>query len=335
MSRWSLPSPVRDETGQLRLPFRLVWNDEERRPRALVRLGAGVVLIFLFAGLGSQYAPDLLSGGGQIIGAVDQLVSVLPQAAGISLGVVLACLLLDRRRLTDVGLDVDSGWWRGLAGGTALGVGITALSVVVGLMDGYYEFAGVRGGEPAAWPVLAVAAAGFQLLYLVPEELFVRGYVITNVVEGFDGVPWVSRGAAAGVGVAAASLVFYATHAVRGGAFGVMAAGVAVLLGVGYVLSGNLSVPIGIHFGFNFAGVLAGTNVQPASLFRLTATGSVDAQTVLPLEAVVVRLAGAVLGVVLLVWWYRVADGRVRIDPTIPRPTLRWRRDDDGTNVQS
>ena len=148
MKPLALQSLIRNENQQLRLPFRLVWNDSEHRPRALVRFVTGSVLIFLFAALGSQYRQSPLAGEDPIIQAVNKVVWVLPQAVCISLGVVLAVLLIDRRRLVDLGLDVDSGWWHGLVGGIGLGVGITVLSVVVGLVTGYYDFAGVqvRGG---------------------------------------------------------------------------------------------------------------------------------------------------------------------------------------------
>ena len=268
-----------------------------------------------------------------MIQAINQLTWVLPQAVSISAGVILVALLVDRRRLTDLGLNIDSGWWRGLAGGTGLGVGITVLSVVVGLVTGYYDVVGVqlRGGL-VVWPLLAVAAAGFQLLYVVPEELFIRGYMITNIVEGLDGIPSVPSSVTAGIGVVITSVVFYLTHSGRGYVFGVMSGGVAVLLGVSYVLSGELSVPMGIHFGFNIAGVLTGTNPQLATLLRLTATGSVGATTLLPIEAVVVRLAGAALGLGVLFRWYHVGDGRVRVDPAISQPTLRWNRSGDVTD---
>ena len=329
----ALQSLIHNDNQQLRLPFRLVWNSDERRPRALIRFVAGSALIFLFAAVGSQYRRSPLTGEGSIIQAINQLIWVLPQAVGISAGVVLVALLVDRRRLTDLGLDVDSGWWCGLAGGTGLGAGITLLSVVVGLVTGYYDVVGVQlHGGLIVWPLLAVGAAVFQLLYVVPEEMFIRGYMITNIIEGLDGVPSVPRPVAAAIGVVITSVVFYLTHSGRGHVFGLMSGGIAVLLGVSYVLSGELSVPIGIHFGFNIAGVLTGTNPQLASLLQLTATGSVGATTLLPLEAVVVQLAGAVLGVGVLFWWYHASDGRVRVDPAVSQPTLRWNRSDDLTD---
>jgi len=329
----ALQSLIHNENQQLRLPFRLVWNGNERHPRALIRFVIGSTLIFLFAAIGSQYRRSPLTGEGLVTQATNQLTWVLPQAMSISAGVVLVALLVDRRRLTDLGFNVDSGWWCGLAGGTGLGAGITVLSVVVGLITGYYDVVGVqlRGGL-VVWPLPVVAAASFQLLYVVPEEMFIRGYMITNIIEGLDGIPSVPRSVAAGIGVVITSVVFYFTHSGRGYVFGLMSGGVAVLLGVSYVLSGELSVPIGIHFGFNIAGVLTGTNPQLASFLELTATGSVESTTLLPIEAVIVQLAGAVFGLGVLFWWYYASDGRVRVDSAVSQPTLRWNRSGNVTN---
>lgn len=319
---------VRNSNGRLKWPLRLIWNEIERRPRVPVRLPIGFVFIFLFAGVGSGFRPEPLMSGGPVPGAINNLISVAPQAIGISVGVVLASLLLDRRVVTNLGLDLTRGWWRTLAGGSILGVGIAASGVVVGLLGGYVEVSGfqVTGGV-FVWLVLVISAAGFQLLYLIPEELFVRGYIITNLVEGFEGVPSVPRGVAAGVGVVVASIVFYMTHSGRGTVFGLMAAGFAVLLGIGYVLTGDLSVPIGIHFGINMTWVFVGVNPQSASLIELTATETVAASLTLPLEVVMASLVAVVVGSGVMVWWDRSMNGQIQIAPSLASPMFRWQRD--------
>jgi len=323
-----MSSILRDPNGRLRRPLRLLWNETERRSRVPVRLPVGFALIFLFAGIGSGFSPEPLMGRRPVADAINTLVSVAPQAVGIGGGVVLASLLLDRRAVTDLGLDLTRGWWRGLAGGSVLGIGIAASGVAVGVLGGHVEISGLQmTGGVAVWPVLVIAAAGFQLLYLVPEELFVRGYVITNIVEGFEGVPSVPRSAAAGVGVVVASLVFYVTHSGRGTVFGLMSAGFAVLLGIGYVLTGDLSVPVGIHFGINMSWVIVGVNPQSASLVELTAAGTVAESLILPVEVVIASLVAATVAVGVMVWWDRSTTGRVQIEPSIAYPTFRGQRD--------
>lgn len=332
----SISSLIRNDGKRVRLPLRLLWNVAEHRPRAPFRLLGGSVLIFVLAGLGNQYGFRPLGGEGPLVDAANQLVGVAPQAVGIGLGVALASLFIDRRRLTDLGLDLASGWWRGLAGGIALGVSIVAFSVIGALLGGYIAIGGTQlSGGPLVWLLLAGSAVLFQLLFVVPEEWFVRGYVITNITEGFDGVPSVPRSVAAGIGVVVAALVFYVTHSGRGEVFGLMAGGLAVLLGVGYVLSGDLSIPIGIHAGINVASVLVGTNPQSASVLRLTAPDTVVTSLTLPIEVVVLRLLGAALGIAVLLWWYATVRGPLGIASTVAHPTLRWGRLEEESRTEA
>ena len=325
-----------NEKGRLRFPIRLVWNDDERRPRSPIRITVGIVLVFLFAGLGGGYRPTPLTGNGPITEAVNNLARGIPQAAGIILGVVLITVLLDRRIFTDLGIALESGVWRRFASGLILGAGITTLSVVVGALVGFYEIVGIQTTSgPVVWLLLVVVTGFSQLLTVIAEELLARGYLITNVIEGLDGMPKISRRVAAGIAVAIASIFFYFTHSARGDVFGIMAAGLAVLLGVAYVLSGDLSVPIGIHFGINLAGGLLGTQPLSVSLFQLTSNTTVAESLVLPVEAVAVRLAGAVIAIGLLLWWYRSMSKQIRVEPSIAQPTLRWRYNSDTTTKQS
>ena len=318
---------LRNGNGRLRVPVRLVWNDGERRPRAPVRLVVGIVVVLVFANTGRTLRPSPFAGDGPLAAVANTLVGGIPQSGGIALGVVLVALVVDRRVLTDLGLRFGRGVWRRFAGGLVLGLGITSLGIAVGVAVGFYEFAGVTlTGGPGVWTVLVVGTALSQLFVVVAEELFVRGYIITNAVEGLDGLPSIPRGVAVGVAVAISSAFFYFTHSTRGDAFAVMAGGLAVFLGIAYVLSGDLAVPIGLHFGVNFAAMIGGSAPQQATLVRLSSSATVAESLLLPPEAVVVRLLGAAVGVGLLVGWYRRARGDGPVARSIVHPTLRGDR---------
>lgn len=317
----------RNENEQLRLPLRLVWNDNERRPRAPIRLIVGIVMVLTLANTGRTLQPAVLAGDGPLTAVMNTLAGGIPQAAGIILGVILAALVLDRRVLTDLGLSFERRVWRRFTGGLVLGLGITTLSIAAGVVSGFYEITGIQlTGGPAVWVLLVAGTALSQLLIVIAEEFLARGYIITNVLEGLDGFPSIPRSVAASVAVIIASLFFYVTHSARGTAFGVMAGGLAVLLGVAYVLSGDLSVPIGIHFGVNFAGMIGGSAPQQATLVQVASPTTVAESLVLPREAVAVRLLGAIISIGLLFWWYRRANGQVQVASSIPRPMLRWNR---------
>ena len=318
---------LRDGNDRLRLPVRLAWNDGERRPRAPLRLVAGILVVLVFANNGRTIQPSPFAGDGPVAEVANNLVGTLPQSGGIALGVVLVALVVDQRVLTDLGLRFGRGVWRQFAGGLVLGLGITGLGIAVGVAVGFYEFAGVTlTGGPGVWTVLVVGTALSQLFIVVAEELFVRGYIITNAVEGLGGFSSIPRGIAVGVAVAVSSAFFYLTHSTRGDAFAVMAGGLAVLLGAAYVYSGGLAVPIGIHFGVNFAAMIGGSAPQQATLVRLSSSATVAESLRLPPEAVVVRLLGAAVGVGLLVWWYRRGDADGAVSTSIIRPTLRGDR---------
>jgi membrane protease YdiL (CAAX protease family) len=318
---------LRNRNDRLRLPLRLVWNDGERRPRAPLRLAAGVVVVLVFANNGRTLRPSPFAGDGPLAAVANNLIGGIPQSGGIALGVILAALVVDQRVLTDLGLRLGRGVWRRFAGGAALGAAISAVGIALGVVSGFYEFTGFQlTGGPGVWALLVAGTALSQLFIVVAEELFVRGYIITNTLEGLDGIPSIPRSVAVGVAVAISSAFFYLTHSTRGDAFAVMAGGLAVLLGIAYVLSGDLAVPIGIHFGVNFAGMIGGSAPQQATLVRLSSTETVAESLVLPPEAVVVRLLGAAVGVGLLFGWYRRAAGDGRVAPSIVRPTLRGDR---------
>ncbi|GGL65569.1 hypothetical protein GCM10009039_24270 [Halocalculus aciditolerans] len=105
-----------------------------------------------------------------------------------------------------------------------------------------------------------------------------------------------------------------------------MAGGLAVLLGVAYVFSGDLAIPIGIHFGVNFAGMIGGSAPQRATLVQLMSRTTVAESLVLPSEAVLIRVAGAAIGIGLFFWWSYSVNGQLRVVSDIARPTLRWNR---------
>lgn len=107
-SRFPL-SLLQGDQRRLRRLLRVVWNTAERRPRAPIRLGIGVILIFLFASIASQFRTEPLGGNNPVLAVLNDILWVLPQAIGIGLGVVLACSLIDRRLVTDLGLDLDQG----------------------------------------------------------------------------------------------------------------------------------------------------------------------------------------------------------------------------------
>jgi len=181
-----------DEDGGLRPLFGVFWNPGQGRLRAGFRILIGFVLLFLLAGVGNQLRYTPLAGEGSLIQSVNMLFYQLPNALGILLASIISVYALDGRSISELGLKIRAVWWRNFTKGTLIGAGITGFSIVTGLITGFYEFQGFSQ-LTVYWPVFLIAGMMYQLLYVFPEELFVRGYIITNVLEGFNGFSRVSR----------------------------------------------------------------------------------------------------------------------------------------------
>lgn len=302
---------------RLRKPF---WNDHERRPRAPVRLAAAIVAVLVALIGGGAVAAAV--GGPQPVGAVLTMAAV----AGATL---LAARYVDRRRLSDLGLRRESGWLADLIAGLALGVLLQTAIAVVGLSFGWFRVADALVGSVAggASVLVVFVAVGFY------EELLARGLLLVNVAEGlrFAG----ERVAVAGA-LAVSAAVFGAVHAGNPSASLASTAGVTLagaFLGVGFVLTGRLSFPIGVHTSWNVAqGLLYGFSVSgrrvDAAVVDLDPTGpALITGGAFGPEAGLLGVGAVAVGTVATVAWVRArGEWPVRaFDPRIPSPTLRWR----------
>lgn len=125
--------------------------------------------------------------------------------------------------------------------GLLVGVGMFAAVIANIALLGGYEVLGL--GSPAG----AVALLGFTAAAVVAEELVFRG-VLFRIVEQRIGT-WAS--------LALTGLLFGAAHLFNPNATPWTAAAIAIeagfMLAAAYAATRNLWVPIGVHFGWNFA----------------------------------------------------------------------------------
>ncbi len=221
----------------------------------------------------------LLFGGGivALLLLLQWLSGVLAQGLGVGwlsglINVVLAILavhfayrgitrLLERRSATELSL---AGAPRETGAGVLIGVGL--LTVTVGLIAviGYYQVEGI-----GSWAALATAL-GIAATSGYTEEVLFRG-VIFRIVEEWLGT-WLA--------LAISVVLFGLSHLANPNAtlYGAAAIGIegGMLLGVAYLLTRRLWLPIGIHFGWNFvqAGVfgpnLSGHEVESLLQSRLS-----------------------------------------------------------------
>jgi membrane protease YdiL (CAAX protease family) len=182
-------------------------------------------------------------GGGQAMMAFDD-------GGWLSLAIGLATVVLsipvyrwvvrltERRPVVELGREgagIGVGW------GPLLGAGLFGMVVMNLAFLGYYEVDGL--GDPGAM----VGLFGFMAAAAVTEELIFRG-VLFRVLEQWWGT-WIA--------LAFTSIVFGLVHLANPNAslWGVLAIAIeaGVMLGAAYIATRKLWLPIGIHFGWNFA----------------------------------------------------------------------------------
>jgi hypothetical protein len=215
------------------------------RLRAPIRLAVGSLLVALASTVGAVLAASLAGGG---VGEVDRAVLVVGSAVGTTASVLFVAREADGRSLADLGLALDRRWWADLGVGFALGA-LLLTGVFLALVGGGWARV-TRVGPPALVPWLGTL--GLFVVVGFYEELFVRGWLLTNVAEGFA---WLGDRLASAVAVLASASVFGALHLANPGAtpastLGVTAAG--VFLGVAFVRTASLALPVGVHVTWNF-----------------------------------------------------------------------------------
>ncbi len=212
------------------------------------------VLLFLAVFLASQFVYHPVSKGLQQLGAGKGWLAPLPVV--FLLLVTWFCLRLRGQSLSGVGLRLDAQWMRQVLGGIAFGAALMfAVTGLIFLTGGVrFELAPTRG--------IAALASGVWLFAwaAVLEELLFRGFVFQRLVDGI-GAPVAlllmavlfAVGHWGNPGMQGATLVWASIDTALG----------AILLGLAWLRTGSLALPIGIHFGWNWVqGTLLGFDVS-------------------------------------------------------------------------
>ncbi len=208
-----------------------------------LRPGWRALLFYVAAAFGYQLLLDIVPG--------------VPRAAGLCAVLLLLSwlfLALEGRPLASLGLRPGAAWAREFALGGALGCGIILLSALLAYGAGGFHLA--RGEGPGA----LASGAAYYLLPALSEELGFRGYIFQRVEWSLG-----TRG-----GLVLMSLLFAAAHFSNPGmtgttrvlaALNIFLAG--VLLGLAYLGTRSLALPLGLHLGWNWCqGSLLGFGVS-------------------------------------------------------------------------
>jgi uncharacterized protein len=298
-----------------RLLFQFLLNDAGISLLGFVVLSAAA----LPGGGGSPPPPYLLYTGAAIVAAAS---------------VWFCGRSLDGRPFSGFGLRLDRAWWSDLGFGLVLGAslmtGIFLLQLAAGWVTVTGSFVTTNGGAffpTILAPVVLFVCVGFY------EELVSRGYQLTNLAEGLNGVGVGPGGAIVLAWILSSSLFavlhFSNPNASALGTLNIFLAG--MMLGTGYVLTGQLAIPIGLHVTWNlFQGNVFGFPVSGLDLTGATFIATRQAGPTLltggPFgpEAGLIAPAAMAVGVGLIALRVRHRTGKLGLHPPLAEsPSIR------------
>ena len=321
----------------------MFFEEGSNRLRAFWRLAVQYVLYYVglqFLASSLLVAWLLISSPGETLGGnVENLVSpatwrlmvALAGLGSVLLSTWFAGRFLDRRAFKDFGLDLDAGWVLDLFFGMALGAALMSSVFFLQVSFGWVSISntfeptvpGVHFWIALLLPIVIFLCAG------VSEEVLFRGYQLRNAAEGLNSPVLGSRGAILAAWVLS-STTFGVLHlgnpnATLLSAFNIALAG--LLLGAGYILTGQLAIPIGFHITWNFfQGNIFGfpvSGVEPiGATFLSTKQSGPDLWTggAFGPEAGLMVPAAVLVGISLIALWVRLRRGRLGIHTPLAEP---------------
>lgn len=299
-------------------------NDTRLRAtwRILVPLVVAVAIYAVGQSLLNRFAAGVLESITDTTSAVAATAALLVAlSAVIGLAGVAGLFVasrLDRRPLSRYGFDVSGRWIADFAAGVLIGVVASAGAVGYQAARGDVALStavtGVGVDSPFLGGIVLLTLILFFIVNNAFEEIVFRAIVITNAADGLRSRSLGST--AAVVGAVAVSLpAFGALHLLDGGLAVVVTSAVGgILFATAYVLTGQLALPIGVHFGgvavlsVRQQPVSADPELTLPSLVVAEQTG--DPSLLVGVEFWLVRIF---LGVFLLCCWVYVTDGELSI----------------------
>ncbi len=308
----------------LRNPF---WNGRQHRLRALWRLLVWTGLFFA----GSRAAGRLMTAASAWLPAGAwhglQALALLATLAVVLGSVWLAGRLLDRRRFADFGFHVDPRWWGDLAFGLGLGALLMLGIFLAEWAAGWIRIRGALQVGRSSLPGLATALVTFICVGIY-EEAMSRGYPLRNLAEGLNLGRLGPRGGIL-LAWAGTSAAFGLLHANNPNASTTSTASLILagfFLGLGFVLTGELAIPIGIHIAWNlfqgnvFGFPVSGIDAGPSLIAIAQGGPEVWTGGAFGPEAGLIGLAALLAGSLAILAWVRWRCGRAGLCTELAEP---------------
>ena len=316
----------------------MFYNWNERRLRAAWRLLIQGLLFLIFLALSTAALSlayfVILGVTGKISTQVSAMRvlqglsgSLIPELAGqiftlvcMTISLWIAARLLDHRPFRDFGFHLKPAWWRDLGFGLALGALLMAVIFGIEWAAGWVRITAFLFTPTGLFPInILIAAVGYTCVGIY-EELFSRGYQLRNLAEGLH-LPGINPSAAVLLAYLVSSMIFGSLHAANPNAtlistLNLMLAG--LFLGLGFILTGELAISIGLHIAWNFF---------EGNVFGFPVSGSLSSVSILAIqqggpqvwtggafgpEAGLVGLLALALGSLLIVLWVRSTRGKAK-----------------------
>lgn len=235
----------------------------------------------------------------------------------IALFLMVETRYLDNRCFKECGFVIDRNWWVDFLGGIIIGILVPFIVLCVYLATGWASFSGFLNIEAAnpltAFVPVFVAVAG----YATAEEIFCRGYVIPNAIEGLK-YNVLSRRAAIGSAWVISSVMFIYLHnlAITRWYHPINYFIGGLVLALPFLLTGRLAMPISMHVAYNFSNsYVFNTSESSNSIIELSTSGPDMWVGGTSLTTSFVWIVGAIL----IVLWVRWTHGSVGLHPQITK----------------
>jgi uncharacterized protein len=305
-------------------------------------LASSQLLLVLIAGSAAIRSPEntlLLADINDPSSFLGQLLFIV-SGLTVAVSVWFAGRFLDHRKFKSFGFFLTRDWWLDFAFGLSLGTLLMTAIFITEWTAGWIQIQAIPNDGRFNLPSLGISLVTFIIIGFY-EELLMRGYLIKNLSEGLAGLPGGPRSAIL-IAALINSVVFGFIHASNPNStiWSSLNIGLAGLfLAAGYLITGQLAIPIGIHISWNFfQGSVFGFPVSGAafsrfSIFKINQLGP-DIWTggKFGPEGGFLGIFAVLIGTALIALWIRLRQGAVDLEFSLTEYQFQRQNDSDNIN---